>query len=270
MRPAILCQGLRDSSGRGRKSCREAGWAIIAVWHQPRGRGTGGLHGGDAFVKKIGKVVLESLIVTVVGVGLALIANAKSGRGLDISKDYFKVRTAARPMDPANGKSDGGSETKPEPGEDPDKNKEDKYAEGKRLVKEAGFQAIEYDEVQRLYRDDNNYRNGAYIFVDARPASEYREGHIPLAWRIDHVKSDEMLKAPPLQFLLPSAEKIVLYCHGGNCEDSLLVAGDMRAAGIDQTKIHVYVGGFTEWWEKKQPIEKGDRESGDITEGGGQ
>lgn len=221
-------------------------------------------------MKKVGRVVLEALLVTAAGVALAFAANPKSSRGLELSKNYFEVKPAvvssgSQPPRIATGPSTAtnvaathvATTTSVSTGVD-------------KQIEDAGFKPIKYDEVLRLFKDDVNYQNNVYLFVDAREENQYKEGHVPLAWRVDHVKPKETINAEPLKFLLPSAEKIILYCHGGNCEDSLFVAGDLRDAGVDPGKIYVYVGGFNEWEAKRQPIEKGERQSGNIVNGGAQ
>jgi rhodanese-related sulfurtransferase len=230
-------------------------------------------------MRKVGRVVLEGLLVTVVGVGLALAANSKSPRGLIISKDYFKLlRSTSVPVtqpgpgpvsrpatNPASMPETGPAS---KPGNVPESQPVE--TETDKLIKQKGFNPIKYDEVLRLYKSEAENRSNAYLFIDAREEAHFKEGHMPLAWRIDHAKPEETIKSEPLNILLPGAEKIILYCNGGDCEDSLLVAGDLRDAQFDPAKIYVYEGGFTEWAKKKQPVEKGERGSGDITNGGGQ
>ncbi len=198
-------------------------------------------------MREIGRVILEVLIVAVVGLGVALAANARSSRGLKISRDYFPLKPGARPTTTR-------SATQPE---DPTQ-----------AIRDDGFTPIKYDEFLQMHTAETANKNGVFAFLDAREESHYKEGHVPLAWRIDHVNPKPMIDE--LRPILDSAEKVVMYCSGGSCDDSRLVAGDLRAAGIDPAKIHIYVGGITEWSEKKQPVEKGDRMSGDITNGGGQ
>jgi rhodanese-related sulfurtransferase len=59
-----------------------------------------------------------------------------------------------------------------------------------------------------------------------------------------------------------AAQKIVVYCTGGKCEDSEFAAGTLLEAGIPAAKISVYIGGITEWTAAKLPLETGTRKSG--------
>ncbi len=62
------------------------------------------------------------------------------------------------------------------------------------------------------------------------------------------------------------AERVVVYCNGGNCEDSELAASLLRDAGIPAEKLQVYLGGFTEWEAQGMPVEIGVRSSGQLRE----
>ncbi|HWH72296.1 MAG TPA: rhodanese-like domain-containing protein, partial [Candidatus Sulfotelmatobacter sp.] len=57
---------------------------------------------------------------------------------------------------------------------------------------------------------------------------------------------------------------IVVYCNGGNCEDSELAATMLRDAGIPKDKLLVYGGGMTEWTTNGLPVELGQRKSGNL------
>ena len=62
-----------------------------------------------------------------------------------------------------------------------------------------------------------------------------------------------------------SAQKVVVYCNGGACEDSELAAVMLRDAGIPAGNILVYSGGISEW-TNGLPFEIGARGSGQIIE----
>jgi len=61
------------------------------------------------------------------------------------------------------------------------------------------------------------------------------------------------------------AQKIIVYCTGGSCEDSEFAAMMLRDAGIPNENIVVYGGGITEW-TNALPFEVGARGSGQIIE----
>jgi rhodanese-related sulfurtransferase len=57
---------------------------------------------------------------------------------------------------------------------------------------------------------------------------------------------------------------VVVYCTGGECEDSHFAAELLREAGVPATNLAVYRGGIAEWEAARLPIETGPRGSGEI------
>ena len=230
-------------------------------------------------MREMARGILESLIVVVVGTGIALVANVGSDVGLELRRNYFKP-VGSRPSVPT---ADSSATT--QPGDQAatrpavqESSSPVHAAQGsaagevankvEKLVKEAGLTPLRHDEVAALFHDPQ-YQSDAYVFVDARNEKQYHEGHIPRAWRLDHV--NPQLTLDLVQPFLLGAEKIVIYCHGGDCEDSLFTAGYLRdTVGINPAILHVYTGGMEEWASKGGPVEKGERLSGDITTGGAQ
>jgi rhodanese-related sulfurtransferase len=62
-----------------------------------------------------------------------------------------------------------------------------------------------------------------------------------------------------------AAEKIVVYCAGGDCEDSRFAAILLRDAGVAPEKLFVYSGGLHAWTAAGLPVESGERRSGVVT-----
>lgn len=93
----------------------------------------------------------------------------------------------------------------------------------------------------------------AALFVDARDATEFEAGHIPGAIRLTGPEANtepERMKALPVQ-----GRPIICYCEGGACEASLDLAKVLIEAG--HKKVLVYMGGYPEWAQAGQPVEKG-------------
>ena len=61
-----------------------------------------------------------------------------------------------------------------------------------------------------------------------------------------------------------AAQKVVVYCTGGACEDSEFAALMLRDAGVPRENVYVYVGGITEWIANGLPVETGARGSGQM------
>lgn len=92
----------------------------------------------------------------------------------------------------------------------------------------------------------------AALIVDARDPEEYAAGHIPGAVNLPY---DEVISNPSLiETLRSGGRPIVTYCGGEGCEVSLGVAEELCAAG--HARVAVYVGGFPEWVESGNPVER--------------
>ncbi len=94
---------------------------------------------------------------------------------------------------------------------------------------------------------------GAAVFVDARDASEYVEGHIPGAQSVP--VNDAVTKPALLDPFKTAGKPIIAYCSGGDCEESEDLAKDMIAAGIH--KVLVFTDGFPAWKAAGYPVETG-------------
>ena len=98
------------------------------------------------------------------------------------------------------------------------------------------------------------------------PANEehYQAGHIPGAYLFDRFHPENYL-TNVVQVCL-TAQQIVFYCNGGDCDDSEHAAIMLRdSIGIPKEKVFVYGGGITEWATNGLPIELGARNSGQFT-----
>jgi rhodanese-related sulfurtransferase len=95
---------------------------------------------------------------------------------------------------------------------------------------------------------------GAAVFVDAREAGEYEEGHIDGAINLPY---DVAVSDPSrLQSLDTGGRPIITYCGGGGCEMSLQLAHELMFMG-EHEKVLVYEGGFPEWVEAGLPVARG-------------
>lgn len=95
------------------------------------------------------------------------------------------------------------------------------------------------------------------LFLDARRSSVYRDGHIARArsmavWEAD---VDDKVKAF-FEEGHDSNAPLVVYCSGGDCEDSHQLAQKLWGAGFDA--VFVYKDGFPDWQRRGWPVEKGD------------
>jgi len=193
-------------------------------------------------------------MVAVVGAGLAFAANSLSPRGLSLSRNYFPGGHATGsamgiPLNAAAG------QTNPVTGPS--------FEALAAQLRQEGLGLADSNEVSRLFHDPR-MQQGLVMFIDARDDEHYKNGHIPGAYQLDFYHP-----GPYLGTVLPMcqvAEQIVVYCNGGDCEDSRHTALFLRDAGIPGTKLLVYAGGIGEWVANGMPVETGERNSGVLVE----
>jgi len=192
------------------------------------------------------RVLLEALLVVAVGTIVAFAANALSRRGLKLTKDYFHGETLPVARATTNRTAVAASSTNAAPD-----------AVIARL-KEKGLQVVNGEQAMELFHDPL-YQQGAIIFIDARNDEHYQGGHIPGAYQFDNYHPENYMGT--VFPLCQSAQKIVIYCNGGNCEDSQFAALTLRDAQIPNEKLFVFTGGITEWTNRGYGVEFGDRNS---------
>jgi rhodanese-related sulfurtransferase len=105
------------------------------------------------------------------------------------------------------------------------------------------------DEAAELHRE------GA-PFLDARRTSVYAEGHIGGARSLPIWEStvDDGIKRLFDEGTDVNAP-LVVYCSGGDCEDSHMLAQKLHGYGFNNALV--YTGGFPDWEKRGLPVEKG-------------
>lgn len=221
------------------------------------------------------RTILEAVIIAVVGVGVALTANAMNQHGLQLSRDYFMqgkraqppVRTTStsQPAQATVGSAPSetqGASVATQPATTSQDPMEGLAPEVRQKLETFSLVPIRHAQVKELF-ENPFYPAGLYMFVDAREDGQYAEGHIPGAFHLFYYQEEHYVN--DVVPFLPSAEKIVVYCNGGDCEDSVYTAALLRDKYMaDPTRIFVYPEGFEEWKKAGLPIERGVRGSGDI------
>ncbi len=86
----------------------------------------------------------------------------------------------------------------------------------------------------------NFLRDGSRLFVDARPADEYAKSHLPGAISLPFQSLEETSV-----LALPLGKPLVIYCTGPECDDSLLLAIELRKLGRED--VAVFIGGMELW-----------------------
>nr|WP_306671919.1 rhodanese-like domain-containing protein [Geothrix sp. SG10] len=94
-------------------------------------------------------------------------------------------------------------------------------------------------------------------FLDARRSADFLEGHIAGAWSTPVWESD--LDDRLLSFKAArrpgSEDPIVIYCTGGDCRDSHLLAEKLLGEGYFH--LLLFHDGFPAWVAQGHPVEKG-------------
>jgi len=199
-------------------------------------------------------ILWEAGLVAVIGSFFALTANQISPHGLVLTRNYFPAGTGRLlpgPSPVSSSRNAGGTNST---ANDP----------GRILaaeLKEKGLQLVDYSRTVQLFQDPR-FQQNRVVFIDARDEQRYREGHIPGAYEFDPYRPEKYFDA-----VLPvcrAAEQVVVYCNGGDCDDSETAAVLLRDIGIANQKLLVFGGGIMEWTTHNLPVETGGRNSGNL------
>lgn len=101
-------------------------------------------------------------------------------------------------------------------------------------------------EVLKIYKKQN------IVIIDARDRISYSQGHIKDAINIPY---DEFELYPEFFLnLFKKDNQLIIYCEGGYCEQSFIVAEELLKKGFKN--IYVYIDGYPEWEKRGLPHEK--------------
>lgn len=91
--------------------------------------------------------------------------------------------------------------------------------------------------------------NSDVQLIDARPTEEYEEDRIGDAMNIFPYEDEGIYMQKILEDLPKNKKLYVIYCHGGTCDLSHMLAKDMKAFEIGP--IVIYTGGWDDWTKRK-------------------
>ena len=119
------------------------------------------------------------------------------------------------------------------------------------LVQAPPFQLSQIDTISLdQFRSDVDNKNA--VILDARAAPFYAQGHVPGAINLsrdDFANDYRRLRST----LDQSRDKpIVVYCSGGDCHDSRMVASALLSLGF--SKVQVFTDGWTGWTQAGMPV----------------
>lgn len=113
--------------------------------------------------------------------------------------------------------------------------------------------------IEIAYKDVAALHAGGALFLDARRTSVYEQGHIAGARPFSVWESDAEDKVRALwdqrQDPKEQALPIVVYCSGGDCEDSHMLS--QKLWGAQFNNVYVYKDGFPDWQSKGGAVHTG-------------
>ena len=181
------------------------------------------------------KPVVQALTLVVIGGAAGVAANGIRQDKLTVTRDYFPAHDAGpRPGGTVN------------PG--------DKANKG--VLPVHNLQTVTLDEVVAAFNDPDHKpgeSDSKIFFIDARDDVNFNEGHIPGALQVDHYRVEKYM--PDVLPMLEEAKKIIVYCNGGDCEDSIHVCHDLMDAKVPYEKLYLFEGGMKAWKDAKQAVE---------------
>jgi rhodanese-related sulfurtransferase len=100
------------------------------------------------------------------------------------------------------------------------------------------------------------HKKGDTPFLDARRTARYEQGHIPRAKPFSVWEADIDQRISALLGEVPPEIPVIIYCSGGDCVDSHMLADKLKTAGY--TDLRIFVAGFPEWQKRGLPVEKSE------------
>lgn len=111
------------------------------------------------------------------------------------------------------------------------------------------FPTVTTEEFEE-YAEFADSEDGDIIYLDARRSAQYERGHVPGAWSVPR-NDPAALEAVLPVVTSPTCSMVVIYCQGGNCEDSIFLAEDLvYRHGVEPTIVHIYEPGWEEWQKR--------------------
>jgi rhodanese-related sulfurtransferase len=97
--------------------------------------------------------------------------------------------------------------------------------------------------------------NKSALILDARPSVFFEQGHVPGA--INLARDDFAHDYRSLSDVLKAAtdKRVIVYCSGGECHDSRLVANALLSLGF--SNVSVFTGGWEAWSAAGLPASTG-------------
>lgn len=183
-------------------------------------------------MKMISVTIGQTILLLVLGLVVGLGANSVRAKGhIDLWRNYVpQTQTNATPGNP----NPAGTTEAPLP-----------------------FQVLTFEAASAIWKDPET-QAGLYVFLDARGDHPFEQGHIPGAWQCDPYGPAATMDA--IAGRVAGAGKVITYCNGGDCEDSILLCQELVMRGIPKETLFVFKGGWEEWKSNQMPVVTGREE----------
>ena len=197
----------------------------------------------------IRKTILEAVLLSVIAFAVAAGANAVRPKGaLKWNKDHFPKR---RLHVEQKQELYGNNETEQIAEQTGDQPKHD-------------YQTITFEELEEIFNDPDP-ETGAVVFVDARNDAAFEAGHIPGAIQCDRYYLEDYIE-DVLDYAY-DADQVIVYCNGGECEDSMYLCGELMEFDVPYESLYLYEGGWKEWMDHDMPVATGRGEEAEEEAG---
>ena len=172
---------------------------------------------------KLKQSIFEALALLVLACVVGLAFNARRNAGLVLTRDYFPVLKASN----SNASAEGSNSTDT-------------------TALEHGFNVVSLSEALEYYSRGES----SIVFIDARDDATYEKCHIPSAIQFDYYHPDDYIEN--VCDFAADAEIVIIYCNGGECEDSIQTARYLTEEIEDPLPfeiVHVFEGGIQAWYD---------------------
>lgn len=215
-------------------------------------------------IKRSAAIVALSLAVALVHreMSPAISLEFKQGSGikLPVTGAEQAGKSAEELKNPQSPRSDGTPATPSNPSNSSNPSMPSSPTSPTQTAAQVSAPAAESDGAKLLTTEQTKalYDQGLTQFVDARAVAEFEKGHIPgsISLPATDFTGDKVIATDgKINMRLNRSMNVVVYCGGGDCSDSKLVAKELVARGFSMTAV--YHDGWNGWSAAGHPKSSG-------------
>ncbi|MCG3136939.1 MAG: hypothetical protein HJJLKODD_00777 [Phycisphaerae bacterium] len=187
-------------------------------------------------IRSLGIILIESVILLGLAAGSGLMFNVLRSQGLELSRNYFPpvppfVKTSQPVIPLATQPTSAAASSLSQPALEPSKLSHP-------------FNTLTLQQVYDFYVAGDP----TVLFIDARDDEHFADGHILGAVQFNYYHPE--LYLDKVLAAAATAETIIIYCNGGDCEDSILATEYLTSqitTPLDVNRVYIYEGGISDW-----------------------